>query len=153
MSVCHLAPIWNPYVLEEEETVIPASDWVQRWQVQVASAPGTPQIPPAACNITTPLSLSGWALLLKSYPYQDMVHFVLNGISERFRVGFTYRDSVLVLAKQNLQRAISHPEVVEDYFQTELDLSRLVGPFHPSLVPNVHINRFGVIPKNHQQST
>ena len=59
ISVCHLAPIWNPYVLEEEETVISASNWMQRWQVQVALAPNTPRIPPAACTITTPLSLSG----------------------------------------------------------------------------------------------
>ena len=81
-----------------------------------------------------------------------MVHFVLKGISEGFRVGFTYRDSVLVPAKQNLQGAINHPEVVEQYLQTELNLGRLVGPFRPSLTPNVHISRFGVIPKNHQES-
>ena len=80
-----------------------------------------------------------------------MVYFVLNGISEGFRVGFAYRDSVLVPAKQNLQGAITHPEVVEDY-QTELSLGRLVGPFRPSLMPNVHISRFGVIPKNHQET-
>ena len=102
MSVCLIAPIWDPHVLEEEETVTPAADWMQMWQAQVASAPSTSQIPPAACNITTPLSLSGWAFLLKSYPYQYMVHFVLNSISEGFRIGFTYRDSVLVPAKQNL---------------------------------------------------
>ena len=81
-----------------------------------------------------------------------MVHFVLNGISEGFRVGFTYRDSVLVPAKQNLQGAITHPAVVEDYLQTELSLGRLVGPFCPHVVPNVHISRFGVIPKNHQET-
>ena len=53
----HLAPIWNSYVLVEKETVIPASDWMQRWQIQVVSAPGTPQISPAACNITTPVTV------------------------------------------------------------------------------------------------
>ena len=49
------SPIWDPHVLGEEETVIPASDWMQMWQAQVVSAPSTPQIPPAACNITTPV--------------------------------------------------------------------------------------------------
>ena len=41
---------------------------------------------------------------------------------------------------------------MEDYLQTELSLGRLVGPFHPSLVPNVCISRFGVIPKNHKET-
>ena len=81
-----------------------------------------------------------------------MVNFVLNGISEGFRVGFTYRDSVLIPAKQNLQGAINHPEVVEDYLQTELNLGRLVCSFRPSLAPSIHISRFGVILKNHQKS-
>ena len=55
-------------------------------------------------------------------------------------------------SKVNLQRAINHPEVVEQYLHTELNLGRLVGPFCPSLTPTVHISRFGIIPKNHQES-
>ena len=91
ISVRLIAPIWDPYILEEE-TATPDSDWIQRWQAQVASAHSAPQVPSAACNITTPLLLSGWCLLLKGYPHRDMVHFVLNGISEGFRIGFTYKD-------------------------------------------------------------
>ena len=41
---------------------------------------------------------------------------------------------------------------MEDYLRTELSLGRLVGPFCPHVVPNVHISRFGVIPKNHQET-
>ena len=43
-----------------------------------------------------------------------------------------------------------HPDVVEEYLQTEIRLGRLVGPFPSHAVPNVHISRFGVIPKSHQ---
>ena len=43
-----------------------------------------------------------------------------------------------------------HPDVVEDYLQMEIRLGRLVGPFLQHAVPNVHISRFGVIPKSHQ---
>ena len=115
----------------------------------------SPQYPSnSTCSLYHPYPLITVRLGAASQklPCQDMVHFVLKGISEGFRVGFTYRDSVLVPAKQNLQGAINHPEVVEQYLQTELNLGRLVGPFHPSLMPNVHISRFGLIPKNHQES-
>ena len=57
---------------------------------------------------------------------------------------------VLTSAKQNLQGAITHPNVVEDYLHTETRSGRLAGPFPPHAVPSVHISRFGVIPKSHQ---
>ena len=81
-----------------------------------------------------------------------MVHLVLQGISEGFRIGYSYGNSVLTSAKQNLQGAVMHPDVVEDYLQTEIRLGRLVGPFPPHAVPNIHISRFGVIPKSHQMN-
>ena len=55
-----------------------------------------------------------------------------------------------VWAKNNMQSALHHPSVVEDYLQKEVALGRVIGPIPPSRVPNVQINRFGVIPKNHQ---
>ena len=54
-------------------------------------------------------------------------------------------------AKNNLQSAVAHPTVVDDYIHHELSLERISGPYSPSMCPDVHINRFGVIPKNYQQ--
>ena len=79
-----------------------------------------------------------------------MVYFVLKGMSEGFRIGYSYGSSVLTSAIQKLQGAVMYPDVVEEYLQMEIRLGRLVGSFSPHAVPNVHITRFGVIPKNHQ---
>ena len=38
--------------------------------------------------------------------------------------------------------------MINDYFQKEVSLGRLSSPYPPSSCPGVHINRFGVIPKN-----
>ena len=54
-------------------------------------------------------------------------------------------------AKSDLQSAVAHPTVVGNYTHHELSLGRISGPYSPSLSPDVHINRFGVIPKNYQQ--
>ena len=55
--------------------------------------------------------------------------------------------------RQRMSSARLHPEVITDYLRKELTLGRLLGPFPGSLVlPNLHINRFGVIPKGHSTS-
>ena len=45
--------------------------------------------------------------------------------------------------------AITHPDIVDDYLQNEITAGRVVGPFPAKSLPEVHISRFGVIPKNH----
>ena len=47
-------------------------------------------------------------------------------------------------AKKNFQSAVEHPSIVDDYLQKELSLGTIN-------LPRAHINRFGVIPKMHQQ--
>ena len=43
-----------------------------------------------------------------------------------------------------------HPKIITDYLEKERTLGRLLGPFPPMLhIPELHINRFGVIPKGH----
>ena len=55
-------------------------------------------------------------------------------------------------AKKNLQSAVDHPTVVDEYLHNELSLGRISGQYSPSNCPGVHVNKFGVIPKNHLQN-
>ena len=107
-------------------------------------------MPLEACRITTPLCLSAWRNFLVSHPNRELVHFLLSGIAQGFRIGHGYADAVLVSAKKNLQSADEHPEVIDEYLRKEVAASRVVGPFSHTAVPGVHISRFGVIPKSHQ---
>ena len=46
--------------------------------------------------------------------------------------------------------AHEHPQVVTEYIAKELSLGHLLGPFPESIViPGLHLNSFGVIPKGH----
>ena len=49
-----------------------------------------------------------------------------------------------------MTQAREHPEVVSAYLLKELERGSLLGPFEPAVVPQVHVSKFGVIPKNHQ---
>ena len=54
--------------------------------------------------------------------------------------------------KRNLQSALYHLEVVDQYLATEVREKRIAGPFPSGTIPATHISRFGVIPKAHQSN-
>ena len=49
------------------------------------------------------------------------------------------------LTNSNLQ-----PSVIDQYLLSELEKGRVAGPFLISPIRNLHVSRFGVIPKKHQ---
>ena len=51
---------------------------------------------------------------------------------------------------QPTRSATAHPNVVEEYLKHKLSLGRMSGPYPISVCPDVHVSRFGVIPKAHQ---
>ena len=100
-------------------------------------------------SITTPLKLLAWKRMLQHHPDHDFVHYILLGIERGFQIRVN-RSKGLTSAKKNMQSAAQNPEVIEEYLQKEMEKGNILGPFSPSMMPVVHINRFGVIPKKHQ---
>lgn len=107
-------------------------------------------MPPAACSVTTPLIYFTWRHLLNNFPIPEVAHFFLRGITSGFHIGFDYCATQLKSASKNLQSAVEHPKVVQEYLQTEVTERRVAGPFPKGLIPAAHISRFGVIPKAHK---
>ena len=71
--------------------------------------------------------------------------------SQRFRGwGFQYGKKKCASATANMQSAVLQPDVVDKYLAKEVRLGRVVGPLEPGSHPRVQINRFGLVPKNHQ---
>ena len=110
----------------------------------------TPRIPNTVCMISIPLNLSHQNRALATYRNRDLATFFSQGISQGFKIGFSYGSIHLKPSKLNLEGARSHPNVVDDYLQTEINLNRVAGPFPSSSLPSCQISRFGVIPKNLQ---
>ena len=102
---------------------------------------------PELYTITTPLIHKEWVKLLSAHPHVEFSHYVLTGLAQGFHIGFNIAKVQCVGAKNNMQSALQHPE---DYLQNEIALGRVIGPVSMSRVPSIQINRFGVIPKNHQ---
>ncbi len=106
-------------------------------------------VPPQLQAIHTPLRCSSWQHYLRNHPDSEFVAFLLDGISNGFRIGFNYERHQCRTAKRNMQSAIQNPEVVDKYLAKECEKGRVVGPLDKGSV-SLHINRFGVIPKPHQ---
>jgi len=103
---------------------------------------------PAISRITTPLRTEEWAACLQSHPDQAFVSYILQGIHEGFRVGFS-RASRCRSVVRNLRSAQEHPDVVDSYLRKEVALGRLIR-FAKSTVPvlpELTTSPIGVIPK------
>ena len=128
-----------------------ADTWLTEWQYQITDGPHTAQIPDSACGIHTPLIHSTWRQALSGHPDQVLVQFFLRGIIEGFCMGYSSSmGRSLKSSRKNLEGAIQHPEIVDDYLENEKSLDRVGGPYNKSQLSPIHISRFGVIPKSHQ---
>jgi len=123
-----------------------------------------------------PLRLVQWELLLVSHPDRDYVDYILRGsyqgvfpdwfqgirvsifrsqehafsdgesTREGFQIGFKASGSVSSVRK-NMHSAMENPQVVSAYIAEERKRGFLLGPFEKA---EVHLNRFGMIPKSGQ---
>ena len=72
---------------------------------------------PELYTITTPLIYKEWVKLLSSHLDAEFSHHVLTGLAQGFCIGFDRAKVQCVGAKNNMQSALQHPSVVEDYYR------------------------------------
>ncbi len=108
-----------------------------------------PASPSPPGSITTPLIAPQWQRALAHHPDRAFARYIMKGLTEGFRIGHR-RVQPLRSATRNMPSAFQHPEVIDNYLQTELSLGRMLGPFlHNQVPPNTHVNRMGLTPKGH----
>ena len=112
---------------------------------QLAPSPTSSPLPPP--RSVTPLCYDAWEAELQFHPDQSLVEYLLGGLRSGFRTGFIPSSTSLSSSTNNMLSATQHPEVVDQYLETECSLGRVAGPFSALPLPNLHISRFGVIPK------
>ena len=72
---------------------------------------------------------------------------MIQGIHDGFRIGFNHATQRTKRMGQNMQSAMEHPEVIQDYLLSECREGRIVGPLPLRDFPQVQVSHFGVIPK------
>ena len=100
-------------------------------------------------EVHSPLNTAAWQACLQRHPDTDFAKYILSGVQHGFRIGVGSA-AHLQSAHTNMQSAKQNPQVISDYVHHEMEAGNILGPFPPNTIPNLHINRFGVIPKKHQ---
>ena len=107
-----------------------------------------PPIPPQALHIITPLLPHQWENELSQHPDQRLVSYVVSGLTNGFHIGYQRKGCSRMSARMNMLSASQNPGPVQQYLSSEREAGRIAGPFKEQEVPEVHVSRFGVIPKS-----
>ena len=117
---------------------------------QLVSPVTLSELPEEIRVVNTPLIIEKWHKWLQGHPDPEFTKYLFEGIREGFHIGFNYTESSCLLAKTNMQSAVENASVIDDYIQAEVSMGRVIGPVSRERFQGIQINRFGVIPKNHQ---
>ena len=114
-----------------------------------AARPNNPvSVPQQLSEVTTPLGWQEWDWRLAAYPDQRLRSYLVQCIKEGFRMGFTGMvKGIGQCSVSNMPSTKERPKVIDDYLAEECSKGRVLGPLKQELFPQVHPNRFGVIPK------
>ncbi len=99
-------------------------------------------------SIVTPLDADRWSYSLRDHPYRDFVAYIMCGIRSGFHVGFQFSSVVCQAAMGNMPSALQCVEKIDEFLAIECAAGRVLGPFNHSLVPMVHVNRLGAVPRS-----
>ena len=72
--------------------------------------------------------------------------WLLNGLIFGFKLEI--QCAVVVSAESNCRSARVHGDIIDNYLKEEIDMGSIAGPFANPPIHDLHINRFGVIPKS-----
>ena len=106
--------------------------------------------PLAPVHLVSPLQLLQFQVELADCPNQAAAAYVLNGLRDGFRVGFETLSVSLWSSSSNMRSAFDHPSVIDAYLENEVSCGRVAGPFSSPPFTDLHISRFGVVPKSNQ---
>ena len=104
------------------------------------------QRPWRKCTAPCLLPWREWDCSLATHPDQCFRQYISDGLCHGFRVRFNYRHHCRK-SRCNMSSALQQPQVIRDYLAQECSEGRVLGPLDPLMLPQVQINRFGVIPK------
>ena len=105
--------------------------------------------PERAWKLVTQLVWTKWEEILTDHPDRWWARFLVEGIREGFRLGFSGKPESLRSNARNMKSADEHPQVVQEYLDREVAESRLwdVGSVEEAATMGVHCSPFSVIPK------
>jgi len=148
VSMDDLPPeLWNKNVVHQSPVYPPGQTFSCKCGYPPSQLPTPVKSPSQLGSLHSLISCSLAHTMLRDHPNRPLVQFAVQGICQGFCIGFTWPPESLKSVRKNLEGAEQLPTVINDYISSELAMGHVVGSFPPHTVLQVHISRFGVIPK------
>ena len=97
----------------------------------------------------TPLRYDAFMEALASHPDPGFAQFILRGLNDGFRIGFSHQRQYLRSTGRNHPSSLANPTGVHDFISAEVRAGRLVGPVTSYVKPLLHTSPIGLVPKGH----
>ena len=123
--------LWSKNLIQQAYIPPPVDLRLQIWSSSLPAI-SLCDVPFTARRVCTPLSAQAWFTMLQDLPNPSLVQFILDGICQGFHIGFTRTESSLLKsARNNLEGAKLHPDVVGDCLHSDVLMGHVVSPFSP----------------------
>ena len=99
-------------------------------------------------SAVTPLQAARWERALAKHPDKAFATYIVQGIRSGFRVGFRVGEVTCQSTLANMPSASHCALKIDEFFATECAAGRVLGPFDRSLLPMLHGNWLGAVPKS-----
>ena len=76
------------------------------------------------------------------------MNIVTSGIKEGFRIGYDYVSQSQQSAAKNMPSALDRREIVSSHLAKDCTEGRVLGPFKEQSLPQLDVNRLGMVPKH-----
>ena len=96
------------------------------------------------------LEVIAWLWKLETHAEQSFDNYILDGLTDGFRIIFAYGYAKCKSAKRNIQSATANSSVVDSYLRAEVEASRVFGLMNPG-VSTVPVSTIGLVLEKHQR--
>ena len=103
---------------------------------------------PLPVNTSTPVNIAYFAKCLRNYPDQDMVEYLVSGLTHGFHIGLDENDLPKSPHPQNHKSARDHPDDVTKAINKELSHGHMAGPFSEPPFADLHCSPLGAREKD-----
>ncbi len=100
-------------------------------------------------QIVTPMAVGEWDTQLSSHRDESYRKYLVEGLWQGFRIGFNHGSAKCKSAVSNMSSASERPSVINEFVAAELAAGRILGHVEAAHTHQIHINRFGLVPKCH----
>ena len=103
-------------------------------------------LPDVMRHIQTPLVWESWKAALSEHPNRNYTEYLLSGIKNGFRIGYSHTTCKCRAARGNMVSTLENPEVVDEYLTKELQEGRIADITDNAGLLPIQTSPLGVIP-------